>query len=88
MDENFKAMFKIFKMIYDSTDLNQNIRKINILFHLVDLLLSKKIEGINIFNICELFAKKCNNTVTMDDISKKMLNDDYLNTVENPKKFI
>jgi hypothetical protein len=88
LDENFKAMFKIFKIIYDITDLNQNIRKINILFHLVDLLLSKKCEGIKIFNICELFAKKCNNTITIDGVSKKMLNDDYLNTVDNPKKFI
>ena len=39
LDENFKTMFKIFKMIYDTIDLNQNIRKINILFHLLKIII-------------------------------------------------
>ncbi len=87
LDEKFKIMFKIFKSVYDVSNISLNIRKINLLFHLVDLLLSKKQNDIKLFNICEIFIKKCDN-VDLSHISKKMLNGEYLKTVDNPSKFV
>lgn len=76
-DRHMNKIFKMLKNIFDAGDISRNIHNINIFLHFLELVLTKDLTNVKLFNICESFSKKLiKKEITIDTINKKMINND------------